>query len=690
MTFDPVLANSAINTIRFLAVDGVQKANSGHPGAPMGAAPMTYVLWNKFLRHNPGDPSWPDRDRFVLSAGHASMLLYSLLHLTGYDLPLAQLQQFRQWGSLTPGHPEYGLTSGIETTTGPLGQGFANGVGMAIAAHHLAAVFNQPGHEIVDHTIFAVVSDGDLMEGVSSEAASLAGHLQLGRLVYLYDDNHISIDGGTDLAFTEDRMMRFQAYGWHTQVVADGNDLEAIAAAISAAKAETTRPSIIAVRTIIGYGSPHKANTSGVHGEPLGADEVLATKANLGWPAEPTFYIPGEVLEHFREALETGKQRQAEWQARFDAYAAEYPELAAEWQRRFARELPADWDADLPAYATDAKGQATRNVSGSIINALAARVPELIGGSADLAPSTKTIIKGSPAFQPGSYEGRNFHFGVREHGMGSILNGMYLHGGVRPYGATFMVFSDYMRPPIRLAALMEIPTIFIFTHDSIGLGEDGPTHQPVEHLAALRAIPHVTVLRPADARETVAAWQVVMTHKGGPLVLALTRQNVPTLEGTSEDPEQGVGQGGYVLADWPEDVDGPRVILISTGSEVHLAVAAREQLTARGIAARVVSLPSWELFDAQPSAYQESVLPHDGTPRIAIEAGVSMGWERYAATFIGINRFGASAPYQTIYKELGLTADNIVAHAVTAVEERQLAASLMTNWVGEPNAFSGS
>ncbi|MEZ4768370.1 MAG: transketolase [Caldilineales bacterium] len=508
--------------------------------------------------------------------------------------------------------------------------------------------------------------------------------MQLGRLIYLYDDNHISIDGGTDLAFTEDRMMRFQAYGWHTQVVADGNDLEVHRRRDRAARAETSRPSIIAVRTVIGYGSPHKANTSGVHGEPLGADEVAATKANLGWPAEPPFYIPGDVLEHFRSAVETGEQRQAEWQARFEAYAAEYPDLAAEWQRRFARELPDGWDADLPTYPTDAKGQATRNVSGAVINALAARVPELIGGSADLAPSTKTIIKGTPAFQPGSYQGRNFHFGVREHGMGGALNGMYLHGGVRPYGATFLIFSDYMRPSIRLAALMEIPTIFIFTHDSIGLGEDGPTHQPVEHLAALRAIPHLTLIRPADARETVAAWRVTMTHRGGPVVLALTRQNVPTLEGTSEDPQEGVARGGYVLADWPDGVDGPQVILIGTGSEVHLAVAAREQLAARGIAARVVSLPSWELFDAQPPEYRERVLPNDGTPRIAIEAGVSLGWERYAATFIGVSgRFGASAPYQTIYKELGLTADDVVAHAVTAVEATQLGAGLMASWIGE-------
>ena len=668
MTSDTQLSNSAINTVRFLAVDGVQKANSGHPGAPMGAAPMAYVLWTRFLRHNPADPAWPDRDRFILSAGHASMLVYSLLHLTGYDLPLDQLKRFRQWGSLTPGHPEYGLTAGIETTTGPLGQGFANGVGMAIAAHHLAATFNRPGHEIVDHTIYGIVSDGDLMEGVASEAASLAGHLKLGRLIYLYDDNHISIDGSTDLAFTEDRMARFRAYGWHTQEVADGNDLDAIEAAIRAAQEETERPSIIAVRTIIGYGSPNKASTSGIHGEPLGASEVELTRRNLGWPAEPHFFIPSAVREHFRAALKTGRALEADWEQRLDAYAAEYPELAAEFRRRIAGDLPEGWDADLPTFAPDAKGAATRNVSGACINALAGRVPELMGGSADLAPSTKTIIKGAPDFQFGSYEGRNFHFGVREHGMGGALNGMSLHGGVRPYGATFMIFSDYMRPSIRLAALMEIPVIYVFTHDSIGLGEDGPTHQPVEQLAALRAIPNLIVLRPADARETVAAWRVAMTYQHGPIALALTRQNIPTLAGTSELAEEGVGRGGYVVADWPEDLDGPRVILIATGSEVHLAVAAREELAKQGIAARVVSLPSWELFEAQPDAYRAAVLPDDGAHRLSIEAGVTMGWSRYASHNIGLNRFGASAPYQTLYQKFGFTVENIVAHAVSLVE----------------------
>jgi transketolase len=670
MSFDPDLSQRAINTIRFLAVDGVQKAKSGHPGAPMGAAPMAYTLWTRFLKHNPANPAWPDRDRFVLSAGHASMLLYSLLHLTGYDLPLSELQQFRQWGSKTPGHPEYGLTAGVEMTTGPLGQGFATGVGMAVAAHHLAALFNRPDFEIIDHFIYGIVSDGDLMEGVSSEAASLAGHLKLGRLIYLYDDNHISIDGSTNLAFTEDRMARFRAYGWHTQTVVDGNDINAIAAAIRSAQAERERPSIIAVRTIIGYGSPNKQNTAGVHGEPLGPDEVLLTKQALGWPVEPAFHIPDDVLALFRQALETGRQRQAEWQTLFDSYAAAYPDLAADLQRRFSGQLPAGWAADLPTYEPSAKGEATRNVSGAVINALAGRVPELIGGSADLAPSNKTMIKGSPAFQAGTYAGRNFHFGVREHGMGAALNGMLLHGGVRPYGGTFLVFSDYMRPAIRLAALMEISTIFVFTHDSIGLGEDGPTHQPVEHLAALRAIPHLVTLRPADARETVAAWQVAITHRGGPIALALTRQNVPTLAGASTDPAQGVGLGGYVVADWPDGSEGARVILIGTGSEVHLAVAARDRLAEQGVAARVVSLPSWELFEAQPAEYRNAVLPPEITARVAIEAGISLGWDRYtgpSGVFIGLNGFGASAPYQTVYEKLGLTVDNIVTMALALI-----------------------
>ena len=665
------LSQQAVNTIRFLAIDGVQKANSGHPGAPMGMAPMAYVLWTRHLKHNPADPAWPDRDRFVLSAGHASMLLYSLLHLTGYDLPLSELQQFRQWGSKTPGHPEYGHTAGVESTTGPLGQGFSMGVGMAMAAHHLAAVFNRPGHDVVDHTIYAIVSDGDLMEGISSEAASLAGHLKLGRLIYLYDDNHISIDGSTDIAFTEDRMARFRAYGWHTQSVADGTDLDAIDAAIRAAQAETERPSIIAVRTIIGYGSPNKANTSGVHGEPLGPEEVRLTKEALGWPTEPAFWIPEDVLAHFRQALDNGRDQQAAWLKRLETYAADYPEQAAEFLRRVGGVLPAGWDADLPAYQPNAKGDATRNISGVALNALAARMPELIGGSADLAPSNKTLIKGTGNFEAGAYANRNLRFGVREHAMGAALNGMQLHGGVRPYGATFLVFSDYMRPSIRLAALMEIPTIFIFTHDSIGLGEDGPTHQPVEHLAALRSIPNLTVLRPGDANETVAAWKLAITHKGGPLALALTRQNLPTLVGTSSDPAQGLGRGGYILADFPLVFDAPgAVILIATGSEVSLAMTARDKLADQGIAARVVSLPSWELFEAQSQAYQDSVLPPTFEHRIAIEAGISQGWERYTGrrdAFIGLDHFGASAPYTTLYEKFGITVDAIVEKAVAMV-----------------------
>lgn len=664
------LTQRAINTIRFLAVDGVQKAKSGHPGAPMGIAPAAYTLWTRFLKHNPAHTHWADRDRFVLSAGHASMLLYSLLHLTGYDLPLSELQQFRQWGSKTPGHPEYGHTAGVEMTTGPLGQGFASAVGMAIAEQHLAATFNRPGFDIVDHYTYAIVSDGDLMEGISHEAASLAGHLQLGRLIYLYDDNHISIDGSTSIAFTEDRMARFAAYGWHTQQVADGNDVEAIAAAIAAAQAETARPSIIAVRTIIGYGSPNKQNTPGVHGEPLGPDEVALTKQALDWPLEPTFYIPDDVLTHFRRALDEGAQREQAWQERFAAYAAAYPELAAAWERRWRGELPADWDAALPNYMPDAKGDATRNISGVAINALAGRVPELLGGSADLAPSTKTWIKGSPAFAPGSYEGRNFHFGVRELGMAAAVNGMMVHGGLRPYGATFLVFSDYLRPGVRLAALMQIPSIFIFTHDSIGLGEDGPTHQPVEHLAALRAIPHLVTLRPGDANETIAAWRVAMTHRGGPIALALTRQNLPTLPGTNADPALGVGMGGYVLADWPIDSVGMPVILIATGSELHLAMAARDKLAQDGIPARVVSMPSWELFEAQPEDYRNAVLPPEISARVAVEAALPLGWDRYIGPrgrFVGMHGFGASAPFQTLYNEFGITVDNVVEAALAVV-----------------------
>jgi len=657
-----------INTIRTLAMDAVQKANSGHPGMPMGAAPMAYVLWTHFLKHNPTNPHWPDRDRFVLSAGHGSMLLYSLLHLTGYDLPLEELQNFRQWGSRTPGHPEHGLTSGVETTTGPLGQGFANGVGMAIAERFLAEHFNRPGHTIVDHYIYAIVSDGDLMEGVASEAASLAGHLGLGKLIYLYDDNHISIEGSTDLAFTEDVERRFQAYGWHVQRVADGNDLAAIAGAIEAAQAVTDQPSLIMVRTHIAYGSPGKQDSAEAHGAPLGEEEVRRTKENLGWPTEPPFYIPDEVLPHFREAVERGHAWEAEWQARFEAYAAEYSQLAAGWQTIMGGQLPVGWDTNLPHFTPDDGPLATRQVSGQVLNAIAPHLPTLLGGSADLAPSNNTLLKQYDSLTSHDFSGRNLHFGVREHAMGSIANGLALHGGLIPYTGTFLVFSDYMRPPIRLAAVMELPVVFIFTHDSVWLGEDGPTHQPIEQLAALRAIPGLTVLRPADAAETVEAWRVALTHRDGPVALALTRQKLPVLDRT-ELASAGVPQGAYVLAD--AEGERPDIVLIATGSEVHLALEARQQLAVQGVQARVVSMPSWELFDQQPPTYQDQVLPRTVTARLAIEAGVPQGWHRYvgpSGEVIGLDRFGASAPYKTLMEKFGFTAENIVSQALALLE----------------------
>ncbi|MEA3337330.1 MAG: transketolase [Chloroflexota bacterium] len=656
------LSQAAINTIRFLSVDGVQKANAGHPGAPMGLAAPAYVLWTRFLKHNPADPAWPNRDRFILSPGHASMLLYSLLHLTGYDLPLQELKQFRQFGSLTPGHPEFGLTPGVETTTGPLGQGFANGVGMAIAQAHMAATFNRAGYDIVDHYVYGIVSDGDLMEGIAAEAASLAGHLRLGRLIYLYDDNHITIEGKTEIAFTEDRMARFRAYGWHTQQVKDGNDLEAVAETIRLAKSVTDRPSIIAVRTHIGYGSPNKQDTPAAHGAPLGPDEVLLTKENLDWPVEPTFYIPDEVEVHFREALATGADQQEQWQAQFDDFALEHPNLAAEWKRRMASELPKDWDADVPLFEPGAKGVATRNASGMVLNALANRLPELMGGSADLAPSTKTLLKNSGDFEPGAYENRNMRFGVREHAMAAILNGMSLYGGLRPFGATFMVFADYLRPSVRIAAMMGQPVIFVLTHDSIGVGEDGPTHQPVEQIASLRVIPGLIVLRPGDARETAAAWRIAMETRDRPIALALTRQAIPTLTATSDDPKAGVGRGAYVIADWAEDTGQDQVILIGTGSELQLALEARGLLAAEGIDARVVSMPSWDLFEVQPRSYQESVLPPDVTARVAVEAGVTVGWDRYVGldgAVVGLDRFGASGAYQAVYEGLGISAERV-------------------------------
>ncbi|MBN2118674.1 MAG: transketolase [Anaerolineales bacterium] len=650
------LQTRAINTIRFLSADAVQKANSGHPGLPMGGAAMAFTLWTRHLRHNPQNPKWAGRDRFILSGGHGSMLLYSLLHLTGYDLSLEELRNFRQFESRTPGHPEFGLTPGVETTTGPLGQGFGQGVGMAIAATHLAAEFNQPGHEIIQSYIYGIVTDGDLMEGVASEAASLAGHLQLGRIIYLYDDNHISIDGSTDLAFTEDRGARFEAYGWHVQTVGDGNDVEAIDVALKAAKADP-RPSLIAVRTTIGFGAPKKQGTSKAHGEPLGDEELNAAKENLGWPLEPRFLIPGDVLEFYREAVERGRQMETDWTKRFEAYKKAYPELGVELQRRLNRELPRDWDADLPTFPADAKGMATRVSSGKTINALALKLPELVGGSADLTPSNNTLFEKAGDFQKDSPAGRYVRFGVREHGMGAALNGMNLFGGVIAYGGTFMVFSDYMKPAIRIAAISGIPSIFVFTHDSVGLGEDGPTHQPIEHLAALRAVPNLTVIRPADANEVVEAWKVALTNKNRPTALALTRQAVPTLEGTNRGM---LSKGAYVLKDFG---DNPQLILMASGSEVSLIYGAAEKLFAEGIAVRVVSFPSWDLFERQDQAYRESVLPKKVARRLAVEAGATLGWERYAASVIGLDHYGASAPYKVIFDKFGFTVENVVAKA---------------------------
>jgi transketolase len=657
-----------INTIRMLTVDAVQKANSGHPGMPMGAASMAYVLWTRFLRINPANPKWPDRDRFVLSAGHGSMLLYSLLHLTGYDLPLEELKNFRQWDSKTPGHPESHFAPGVETTTGPLGQGFANGVGMAIAERFLAAHCNRPGHTIVDHYTYGIVSDGDLMEGISHEAASLAGHLKLGKLIYLYDDNRISIEGSTDLTFTEDRAARFEAYGWHVQKLDDGNDLEAITAAIRATQGETERPSLIIIRTHIGYGSPNKQDKAAAHGEPLGTDEVRLTKENLGWPLEPTFIIPEEALTRFRQVLREGKKWEDEWNVRFQSYEKAHPELAEEWKRVMSGELPSGWDKDIPVFPADAKGMATRGASGTVINAIAPKLPTLIGGSADLAPSTKTLINDVEDFKADHYDQRNMRFGVREHAMGGITSGMALHGGLIPYGATFLIFSDYMRPAIRLAAMMGLKVIYVFTHDSIGLGEDGPTHQPIEHLASLRAIPGLTVIRPADANETAEAWRYALEQRSGPIALALTRQNLPTLDRSTYAPADGLSRGAYILSD-PEG-KRPDVIVIASGSEVHVALEAAERLRQRGTAARVVNMASWELFEAQPDEYRNKILPPEITARIAIETGVPQGWHRYVGDMgevVGMNRFGASAPYEVLFEKFGFTADHVVKKAVKLV-----------------------
>ncbi len=652
-----------VNTIRFLAIDSVQKANSGHPGMPMGMADTAYVLWTQFLKHNPADPAWPNRDRFVLSAGHGSMLLYSLLHLTGYDLPLEQLQQFRQWGSHTPGHPEHGDTPGVETTSGPLGQGFANGVGMALTERILAAEFNRPGFELVDHHTYAIVSDGDLMEGISHESASMAGHLGLGKLIYLYDDNHITIEGDTALTFSEDIPQRFEAYGWYVQAV-DGHERATVSDAIRRAQAETERPSLIICRTHIGYGSPNKQDTAKVHGEPLGVDEVRRTKEALAWPPDAHFLIPDEVSAHFRTAVERGARAQGEWETLFERYETAHPDLAAEWKRRMAGELPLGWEEALPSFAPEDGPIATRAAGGKVMAAIAPTLPELTGGSADLHPSTKTYLTAYPAVEKGEYGGRNLHFGIREHAMGGILNGMALHGGLRPYGSTFLVFSDYMRPSIRLAAMMRVPVIYVFTHDSVFVGEDGPTHQPVEHVASLRIIPGLTVIRPADARETSAAWRTIVGHRDGPVALLLSRQKLPILEQADAD---GVARGGYVIA----DADDPQVILMASGSEVETALGAQKLLAKEGIAARVVSMPSWELFDAQPQGYRDVVLPPEVTARVAVEAAVPTGWERYVGLqgeIIALNRFGASAPYQVLAEKWGFTAEAVAARVKAYLE----------------------
>jgi transketolase len=668
-----------INAIRALSMDAVQQANSGHPGAPMGLAPAAYVLWTRFLRHNPRNPSWPDRDRFVLSAGHGSMLLYSMLYLTGYDLPLEQIKQFRQWGSRTPGHPERGMTPGVETTTGPLGQGFGNGVGMAIAEAHLAARYNRPGFEIINHFTYAIVSDGDLMEGVAAEAASLAGHLQLAKLIYLYDNNRITLAGGADLSFTEDCAKRFEAYGWHTVSVEDGNDVEAIDRALDAARGEMSRPSLILLRTHIGYGSPGKQDTFEAHGSPLGVEEVKRAKQQLGWPLEPPFFVPDEALAHFRAAVGKGQKAEANWKERFSTYAEKFPELARELEQVISGALPAGWEEAIPNFPADAKGIATRSASGKVLNAIAAKLPTLIGGSADLNPSTFTVLSKLGDFESpqrkftdnqGSaggawdYTGRNLHFGVREHGMAAALNGMAAHGGIIPFGSTFLIFSDYMRPAIRLAALMEIGVIYVFTHDSIGLGEDGPTHQPVEQLAALRAIPRLIVIRPGDANETAVAWRVAIESRACPVALALTRQNVPTLDRSHFPPAEGLRQGAYVLADPPGGK--PDIILIGTGSEVSLVIAAKEKLAEQKIQARVVSMPSWELFDQQPQAYREAVLPRSVRARLAVEAALPQGWHRYvgdAGDVVGVERFGASAPGNVVMEKLGFTVSHVVERA---------------------------
>ena len=657
-----------INAIRTLSIDAVEKANSGHPGLPMGAAPMAYALWTRHMRHNPADPRWPGRDRFILSAGHGSMLLYSLLHLCGYGLSLDELKNFRQLGSLTPGHPEYGLTAGVEATTGPLGQGFAMGVGMAVAAESLAARFNRPGFDVVPSTIYAIVSDGDLMEGVAAEAASLAGHLGLGRLVYLYDDNLVSLDGPTDLSFSDQTLQRFDAYGWHTQRVEDGNDLEAIGRAIEAAKAETARPSIIAVRTHIGYGSPNRQDSSESHGKPLsqgnpiGKEEVRLTKRFYGWPEEPDFLVPEEVRAHFARVRQHGQQAQGEWDVLLRRYAEQYPQEAAEYRAALEGTLPDGWERAVPKFGA-ADAQATRQAFGKVMNAVAAVAPTLLGGSADLSGSNDTTIKGSPAFSRKERAGRNLYYGVREHAMGAAMNGIALFGGSRPFAGTFLTFSDYMRGAVRLSALQELPVIYVWTHDSIGLGEDGPTHQPVEHLSSLRAVPGLVVFRPADANETAGAWVAALRHTHGPSALILSRQKLPVLT-PADGAAENVSRGGYILSD--ADGGRPDVILLGTGSELQLAVEAGKRLAAEGRRVRVVSLPSFELFKAQSKEYRESVLPASCRRRLAVEAAAGQSWWQFVGLdgdVISLERFGASAPAEKLYPHFGFTADAVAERA---------------------------
>lgn len=652
-----------VNTIRTLSMDAVQAAESGHPGMPMGMADAAYVLWTKFLKHDPSNPDWYDRDRFILSAGHGSMLLYSLLHLTGYDLSLEELKNFRQWGSKTPGHPEYGDTPGVETTTGPLGQGFATGVGMAMAERHLAAVFNTDDHKITDHYIYGIVSDGDLMEGISHEAASLAGHLKLGKIVYLYDANEISIDGSTDLAYTEDAAKRFESYNWHVLKV-DGHDRQAVEEAIEKARSVDSKPSIIICRTHIGYGSPNKQDSADSHGSPLGGDEIAKTKKNLGWDPDKKFYIPDQVLSHFRKAVAKGEELSKEWKAKFDAYKKENRAKAEDFETRIKRVLPGNFEQMLPVFETSEKGIATRAASGKVINAISDNIPAMLGGSADLTGSNKTWIDNAAIFDSGNYAGRNVHFGVREHAMGAALNGMALHGGIIPFGGTFLIFSDYCRPAIRIAALSHIPSIFVLTHDSIGLGEDGPTHQPIEHLASLRAMPNVQVLRPADANEVAWSWKAALEYEDGPSLLALTRQALPIFDRNKTNDASLVGKGAYILSDSEGDI--PDLILIATGSEVQLIMDAQQELRSMDIDCRVVSMPSWELFEKQDEAYRQKVLPNSVAARISIEAGSTFGWQKWVGSkgvTIGIDHFGASAPYEEIYEHFGLTTGRVVKEA---------------------------